>query len=235
LAGVVDAFHHGGMNVSKTLTMLHTTPVAIPLFGPLAREIMPPGTNIRTITDDSLLDDVRKAGHLTKDVVRRVVGHIQHAEAYGADCVLFTCSSVGPAVDVARQVVNIPVFKVDEPMADKAVEAGSRIAVVATLPTTLAPTKDLIVRAGAAAGREVSVTTLLCNEAFDALTKGDVKQHNALLMQMIVQAAGTHDVVVLAQASMTNIVPDLPVAVAARVLTSPRLGLERVAVALRSA
>ncbi len=215
--------------MGKTLTMLHTTPVAIPLFGPLAREIMPPGTNIRTITDDSLLDDVRKAGHLTKDVVRRVVGHIQHAEAYGSDCVLFTCSSVGPAVDVAREVVNIPVFKVDEPMAEKAVELGSRIAVIATLPTTLAPTKDLITRAGTAAGREVNVATLLCNEAFDALARGDVRQHNALLMQAIVQAAGAHDVVILAQASMSNILPDLPAAIAPRVLTSPRLGLERVA------
>ena len=220
--------------MGKTLMMLHTTPVAIPLFGPLAREIMPPGTSIRTITDDSLLDDVRKAGHLTKDVVRRVVGHIQYAEAYGADCVLFTCSSVGPAVDVAREVVNIPVFKVDEPMAEKAVEMGYRIAVVATLPTTLAPTKDLIVRAGAAAGREVDVTTLLCNEAFDALARGDVKQHNAVLMQVIVQAAGAYDVVVLAQASMSNILPDLPTGISSRVLTSPRLGLERVAAALRS-
>jgi Asp/Glu/hydantoin racemase len=222
------------MNMGKTLVMLHTTPVAIPLFGPLAREVMPPGTNIRTITDDSLLDDVRRAGHLTKDVVRRVVGHIQHAEAYGADCVLFTCSSVGPAIDVARQVVNIPVFKVDEPMAEKAIEMGSSLAVLATLPTTLSPTKDLIVRAGMAAGRDVSIDTLLCNEAFDALTRGDVKQHNVLLMQVIVQAATTHDAIVLAQASMSNIVRDLPPEVASRVLTSPRLGLERVAAALRA-
>ena len=213
----------------KVLTLLHTTPVVVGLIGSLAKEILPGGTVIRHYVDDSLLNDTRAAGHLTKDVVRRMVGHVQHAEAYGSDCVLFTCSSVGPAVDVARLVVNIPVLKIDEPMAEEAVRRGTRIAVLATLATTLGPTKELIQQKDPGA----TVDTILCSDAFDALARGDGQLHNRLLIGQITCAAAAYDVVVLAQASMTNILPDLPVEVVPRVLTSPRLGLIRTAEVLR--
>jgi len=41
-------------------------------------------------------------------------------------------------------MVGIPVVRVDEPMAEKAVQTGTRIGVAATLATTLKPTTELI-------------------------------------------------------------------------------------------
>jgi Asp/Glu/hydantoin racemase len=162
------------------------------------------------------------------------VSYVKLAEAQGSDCVLFACSSVGPAADLARKVVSIPVLKIDEPMAEAAVSKGPRIAIVATVSTTLKPTRDLIEKAAVKSGTRIEVETFLCDKAFDILSRGDVATHNKILIGDIVECAGKFDVVVLAQASMTNILPNLPEGIKDKVLTSPRLGVQRTSDVLKS-
>lgn len=213
----------------KTLTIFYATPVIIGLISSLAKEILPEGTVVRNVLDDSILADTKKHGHLTKDITRRLVGYVQHAEAYGSDCLLLTCSSESAALDVARTVVNIPTIKINEPMAEEAVKRGDRVAVLSTVQAALAPTEDLLKQAKAS----VSVDKVWCEGAAGALGKGDVELSNRLLAEQIERAAATHDVVVLAQASMAIVLPVLSDALKQKVLTSPRLGLERTAQVLR--
>lgn len=40
----------------------------------------------------------------------------------GERCGLVACPSISPCVDVVQKMANIPVLKIDEAMADKAVE-----------------------------------------------------------------------------------------------------------------
>lgn len=213
----------------KVLTVLHTGLTTVPLLGRLFKEILSPDIVVRNVVDDSLLIDTRKAGYMTEDVAKRIVSYVKLAESHGSDCVLFACSSVGPAADVAREEVKIPVLKIDEPMAEAAVTRGSRIAVVATVSTTLKPTCELIEKAAKERGVQVEIRTFLSDKAFDVLSAGNVAEHNRLLIGDIVKAASEYGAVVLAQASMTNILPDLPEDVSRKVLTSPRLGVLRVA------
>src|SRR5207237_3562 len=98
------------------------------------------------LSDDSLIKDVIKHGKLTPANARRVVGHVTSAEAAGANYILVTCSSIGRAVETAASLASVPVLRVDQPMADEAVRLGRKIGVIATLPTTLEPTADLIAR-----------------------------------------------------------------------------------------
>jgi Asp/Glu/hydantoin racemase len=199
------------------------------VIGRLIKEILSPDIVVRNVVDDSLLIDTRKAGYMTEDVAKRIVSYVKLAESHGSDCVLFACSSVGPAADMAREEVKIPVLKIDEPMAEAAVTRGRRIAVVATVSTTLKPTCELIEKAAKEKGAQVEIKTFFSDKAFDVLSAGDVAEHNRLLIGDIEKAASEYDVVVLAQASMTNILPDLPEDVSRKVLTSPRLGVLRVA------
>lgn len=215
--------------MEKILTVLHTGLTTVPVIGRLIKEIMSPDIVVRNVVDDSLLIDTRKAGYMTDDVARRLVSYVKLAESHGSDCVLFACSSVGPAADLARKEVKIPVLKIDEPMAEDAVTRGPRIAIVATVSTTLKPTRELIEKAAREQGVQVQIQTFLSDKAFDVLSAGDVAGHNRLLIGDIVKCAAEHDVVVLAQASMTNILPDLPEEVSRKVLTSPRLGVLRTA------
>jgi hypothetical protein len=115
-------------------------------------------------------------------------------------------------------------------MADKALAIGARIGVAATVHTTLTPTVSLIERKAAAAGKNVSVISKLCEGAFGALLAGDTAKHDALVREGLQELFPQVDVVVLAQASMARIVESLPES--DRVLpifSSPRLAVEHLA------
>jgi len=140
---------------------------------------------------------------------RRVAGYISSAEAGGADFVLVTCSSIGPAVEAAVPFAGVPVLRVDQPMADKAVQSGRHIGVIATLPTTLNPTVDLVRRRAAAAGKQIELTSRLCEGAFDALMSGDAARHDAMVAAALRELSMQVDVIVLAQASMARVVDTL--------------------------
>jgi Asp/Glu/hydantoin racemase len=188
------------------------------------------GVDTFNIADDSLIKDCITRGALTPANALRVLGHIVSAEQAGADVILVTCSSIGPAVEAAAPYVGVPVLRVDRPMADRAVNAGRRVGVIATLPTTLDPTSDLIRRRARDAGRDVELTSRLCEGAFDALMAGDSARHDAIVGRALAELAAQVDVVVLAQASMARVVETLP-AEARRtpILASPPLAVEHVA------
>ncbi|MFL6014041.1 MAG: aspartate/glutamate racemase family protein, partial [Gaiellaceae bacterium] len=137
---------NGGSPSSRpTLALLHTVLSLPPVFAALAEELTP-GTELFHIVDESLLNVTRKTGALTAVTRRRVLGYLESAAEAGADLVLVTCSSIGPAVDAAHDFVSVPVLRVDEPMADEAARLGDRVGVIATLATTLEPTAALVER-----------------------------------------------------------------------------------------
>ena len=112
-------------------------------------------------------------------------------------------------------------------MAEKAVSMGSKIGVVATVASTVKPSSNLVRTKALEAGKEVTVNEYLVDGALDILMSGDVDKHNELVIEAIRKAEAENDVVVLAQGSMTAIVPLLS-DIKKPVLTSPRLAVERV-------
>ncbi|HEX2100854.1 MAG TPA: aspartate/glutamate racemase family protein, partial [Candidatus Synoicihabitans sp.] len=197
--------------MSKTLGLIHTSATLVPIFAQLCREKLP-GIETFNLADDSLIKDVIANGRLTPLTARRVADHVASAELAGADQILVTCSSIGPAVEAAAARSRVPVLRVDQPMSDRAVQLGRRIGVVATLPTTLEPTADLIRRRGALAGTETVVEAKLCDGAFAALMSGDTATHDAAVKAALAELGGRVDVIVLAQASMALVVETLPAA-----------------------
>ncbi|MBQ2479078.1 MAG: Asp/Glu/hydantoin racemase, partial [Erysipelotrichales bacterium] len=89
------------------------------------------------------------------------------------------------------------------------------------------PSTNLVRTKAKEAGKDVTVTEYLVDGAMDILMQGDVKKHNELVIGKIRQAEAENDVVVLAQGSMTAILP-LLTETSKPVLTSPRLAIERV-------
>jgi Asp/Glu/hydantoin racemase len=213
----------------RKLGLLHTSATLVPIFQQLCRAQLP-GLECFNIADDSLIQDVIARQELTPKTARRVADHLASAEAAGADYILVTCSSIGPAVEAAAPFLSVPVLRVDQPMADKAVESGKKIGVIATLQTTLAPTTDLIRRRAQAAGRTVEVVATLCPGAFDALMGGDAQKHDRIVASALVELAGGVDVIALAQASMARVVDTLPQSVrVVPILASPPLAVQYLA------
>lgn len=213
------------------LAVIHTTPVTVESLKVLAAELLP-GVTVVNFVDDSVLPQLAENGGEVAAVAPRLVQYARFAEEVGADAVLSACSSVGEVVAEMQRTVQIPVVRIDEAMAEAAVWRGGRVGVAATLPTTLRPTLALLEAKAREAGFEPRLEPCfepLCIEgAYARLLAGDRKGHDALLVDALGSLAARTDAVVLAQASMARVLPELPEAVREKFLTSPRLGMARV-------
>ena len=132
--------------MSKKIGILHTSFVFVsvePVINDLIAELIPDAEVIHFVDSDVLATVVREQGISSNSEVR-MTRLAQAAEAAGADIIFSACSSLGPALDVAARNVHTPVVKIDEAMAMQAARDGDRIGVLATVPTTLGPTSDLI-------------------------------------------------------------------------------------------
>ena len=103
-----------------------------------------PEAELIHIVNGSLLREVLAKGKVTKPVVKRMISYYRVAEDYKVDCIFDVCSSVGEVADIAREIINIPIVKIDEKMAEEALSRSKVIGVVATLKTTLDPTCRLL-------------------------------------------------------------------------------------------
>lgn len=216
----------------KTLALIHTSATLVPVFQQLTKARLPTVETFN-IVDDSLVRQIGAKGGITEDIAARVAAYIASAASGGADCILVTCSSIGPAVEAAAASVHVPVLRVDQPMADRAVQTGRRIGVIATLPTTLNPTADLVRRRAALAGKSVELTARLCEGAFEALMAGDAERHDSIVASALRELSRQVDVIVLAQASMARVVDTLSESDRrVPILASPPLAVEHLATVL---
>ncbi|MGN6204233.1 aspartate/glutamate racemase family protein [Humibacter sp.] len=211
------------MSTVTRVAFLHTGAVVIPPVMELAGKLLPDATTINYL-DDRIVADLGDAERAAS-VPDRVADLVQAAQSAGADVVMLTCSSISGLAATAAERVGIPVLRIDEAMADQAVQSGERIAVLATLPTTCAPTVALLQERAALAGVERDITSEVIDGAFAAVSGGDRGTHDRLVAAAIERVAPNTDVVVLAQASMASAADAVEVDVP--VLTSLEPGIQR--------
>ncbi|GGF11132.1 hypothetical protein GCM10007298_03900 [Williamsia phyllosphaerae] len=199
--------------MTRRVVLLHTVSGLLPVFGELGKRF-PADVKVSNIVDESLLADALANGALTAAISRRVVDHVVSAVDSGAVAVMATCSSIGPAVELAAQLVDVPVLRVDVPMVDAAIESAKtaagterapRIAVLATAESTLAPTVELIHRRARNASMEPELDVRLLTDAFAANASGDTAGHDAIIAEALRDVATSVDSIVLAQASMARV------------------------------
>ena len=208
-----------GGKTMKKIVMIHTSPVSLNDLKALVKKYMP-DVELVNIIDDSLLEEVKKNNGPTPQIISRMNMYVQVANSLHPDLIFNQCSSVGEAFDVAKKSTTIPTLKIDEPMAKKAVELGNKIGVIATVKSTMLPSCNLIKR------KAVEVIEYLVDGALDILMKEkNVEKHNQLVLSKIEEASKACDVIVLAQGSMTAILPYIK-NVDKPVLTSPELAIQ---------
>ena len=124
--------------LSKSIAIIETSAVSSAELKALCREMMPEVT-VYEIIDSSLIEEVKANGGPTKAVRSRMFKYYEIAAGLGVDAILNQCSSVSEVAEEAKKLIDVPIVKVDEAMARKAVSMGEKIAVVATVASTLPP------------------------------------------------------------------------------------------------
>ena len=217
--------------MKAALVYTSTTPELIGLVEKEVRSRIGGEAEIISLQDPSILADVRKAGYVTPQAAAKLMHMYTQAVLQGADAIPNICSSVGEAADAfqsAAAYTGVPVVRIDEEMCREAVRIGHRIGVLATLPTTLSPTKGTINRVAREMGTHVELTDGLV-DAFNL----DQAQFRSLLIDAACKISDSVDVIVLAQGSMAYVEADIEKATGKPVLSSPRFGAQALADALK--
>jgi hypothetical protein len=207
-----------------TIGFLHTADVHVPAFRGL-REELAPGWQDLHLVDPALLADARRDG-ITPELAARIDARLHELADRGAEVILCTCSTLGGHVERRTADLGVPVLRIDRPMAEAAVAAGARIAMLATVDSTLAPTRALLLDAAARAGRTVTVIEATCPAAFALFERGDLDAYARMVAARGREIAPQADVIVLAQPSLSpvaELLADLPIPV----LSSPRAAVSR--------
>ena len=209
-----------------TVGFLHTADAHVRTFRDLLHQRDETVTD-RHLVDTGLLAAARARGSAA--VRGAIADRLRRLVAEGADVVVVTCSETGPEAERVGAEAGLHVLRVDRPMAEAAVLAGRRIALVSSLTEAAATLAPLLREAAAAAGRTVELVDVHCPGIWGAFESGDLVTYSAAVADAVrrgVRAVEPAvDVVVLAQASMVGAAPllrDLHVPV----LTSPRLAVE---------
>lgn len=213
--------------MSKSIAIVETSAVSFGELKELCREIIP-HVKVYQIIDESLIQEVNQNKGPTPFVKRRMFEYYRNAQELGVDLIINQCSSVGEAADAIAPFLDVPILKIDEPMAEKAVQLGKKIAVITTVESTTGPSVRPIENTAKRLGKEVEVDLHLVEGAMMVLIEqNDAITHNEMVLGEVKKAAMDNDVVVLAQGSMTVLLP-LVKDIETPVLTSPRLCIERV-------
>jgi hypothetical protein len=212
---------------SAVVSVIHTSRLTTNTYATLFAELAP-DIAVAHFIDDTLLDDWRAAGGPNRLLVERVGRLIERAIEAPPALVLSQCSSIGDAVAEFSTRCPVPLLRVDEPMVERAVDVGGRIGIVATLPTTLGPTRNLVEAKARARGCDIEVETLLVEGAFDRLAAGAHAEHDTAVAAAIRDLATRVDVILCAQGSMAPAALGLA-DLGKPIWTSPRLGVARAA------
>lgn len=214
------------------VAFLHTSPAHVETFDRLLKAA-DPLVRVEHFVAQDLLADAQRAGADDPTLVERIQAAMAAAASNGAAIVVCTCSTIGGSAERASTGFGFTAARIDRAMANRAVELGPRILVVAALESTLVPTAKLIEESATALQGKVELEYLLVREAWSHFQRGD----RAAYLQAVVAAVRAEprrvNVVVLAQASMApaaDALNDLGV----EVLSSPTLGVQSVLAHLRN-
>jgi aspartate/glutamate racemase len=195
---------------TKTLGIIHAVNLTIRAMQPFLEKYIP-DIEVVHLCDDTIQRDNSKAGVgvIPKRNYYKFAQYAHNLEEAGADMILLACSTFNYAAELARPMINIPIMQIDRPMMELAVGQGKRVGLLATLATTVPSSERLLRIVAGEQKKEVEIRTVLREEAFRAIQKGDAETHNAMLMEEIDKLSGEVDSIAMAQLSMSALAPHL--------------------------
>lgn len=189
----------------KKITCVHTGMGALPGIIEDTFKEQVGEAKFHHILDSGFIGDVIAEDGITPVLEKRLYALFDAAATTGADVIVSTCSSIGEAAEkYAAEHPDVNLLRVDYPMAKYAAENAGKVAVLATLSTTVEPSANLVRTLAKEAGREVEIVKSSVPGAFDAMMRGDMEEATRLVVAAAREVCADADVVLLAQASMSN-------------------------------
>lgn len=184
-----------------------------------------PDAELVNVMDDSLLTDFGE--NLTPKLRRRMSQLICYCAEHGADAVGLACSVYAPVVELARDLVDIPVLSSYEAVMDEAVGCGSRIGIIASVPATVRDSEFYLRKAADRRGMTVEPVPLLDQDLMRLMDIAGQKEFHQRLADHLQRMAPNVDAVLLSQFSMATALAHLREITDVPVLSAPHSSARR--------
>lgn len=175
---------------------------------------------------DFINDDMTVPDPMPNAAYARIAALLRYARDCRVDGIIFCGSVFGRLVEAGRDGLDIPVLTSYEGMIEAAFANGSRMAVLATTPGTVACLSDDIERYAAERDLEFTIAGHVAEGAFETLIGGDRDGHDDIVVAAAETITGC-DSLLLGQFSM-GLVPEKIAPVPGRpVLTAPHTAVAK--------
>lgn len=179
-----------------------------------------PQARISNLMDDGLFAWVRETGGVVPEMYEAFRTLTRYMVSRGADGILFTCSAFRDVIDTCAREFPVPILGPNGAMIEQALEAGSRIAVMATVGPTIPSFSAEMLAVAEARRRQIELVPFVVADAFDALAGGDAQMHDRLVAEKAREIEGC-DAIVLAQFTLSRAVPAVAAVSSLPIFNSP--------------
>ena len=162
-----------------------------------------PNADIINIVDEGILRVLFELGEINQRIIDWLGRMVDSAVGTGVDMAVMSCSSLSPAVNPVKEMVSIPLIKIDAPMAEQAVLKADRIGLVAQR-----------------LGKNPVIVPRVQADAFLKLNQGDIDGHDDVVIQAVKELLDEVDVVLLAQISIARVTAKMDAETRKRVYSS---------------
>lgn len=202
------------------IALIHALPDSVEPANTAFAELWPEAFRFNLL-DDALARDLAAAGGvLTMQINSRIIDLSRYALAAGANGILYTCSAFGQSIKAAALLAPVPVLRPNEAAVDAALDAGPRIALLATFLPTVGLMKAEVEQRAQERKLSPSIEARHVPGALEALQSGRADEHDALIAKAAAELPAV-DSVVLAQFSMTRAARAIQPVDGRRVITTP--------------
>jgi hypothetical protein len=205
------------------IALVHALPDSVEPANTAFRQEWPEAWVFNVLDDALARDQAAAGGQTTMEINSRIIDLARYAYAAGAKGILYTCSAFGRSIVTASKLVPVPILRPNEAAVDAALDAGPRIALLATFEPTVGMMKAEVEAAAKQRNVTPSVDSRMVPGALAALQSGDAATHDRLIAEAA-DALPEVDVVVLAQFSMTRAAPSIK---GRNVVTTPGSAIAR--------
>ena len=180
------------------VVMIHAIAESIAPVNTAFGEVFPEAEIVNLLDEGLFLDF---DDHITPALRRRMSGLICYGAEHGADAVGLACSVYAPVVDSACDLVDVPVVSSYGPVVEEALDKGTRVGLIASVPATIRDAEYYLRRSATARGVELEVFPALAEDLIPVIRNEGVAGLERRLVEEVEKLAPHVDLVVLGQFS----------------------------------
>jgi len=192
--------------MARLVGMVHAMSSNTLMFRKITDKIMP-GVDFVHLADEGLPYLSAQGQH--KQVVRRLGIMSSLAKESGAEMVLLTCTAFGRIADEVQELAGIPAIATLEIVTAEALKLGKNIGILGSHPGAVETASRLILEDAALQKRNITITKVLCEGAFEAFKNEDWVKHDRIIKKYLKELMGKVEVIIAPQPSTERAVESL--------------------------